>query len=69
MASREKVSSGEVIRRFIETHDSLPGNEERLIEAALKVMSEAISEANASLVKTNARLDKLHLELKKRDIR
>ena len=39
------------------------------MEAALKIMSDAIAEANASLVKTNNRLDKLHRELKKRDIR
>jgi hypothetical protein len=69
LASREKVSSAEVIRRFIGSYDSLPEGEEKLMEAALKIMSEAIAEANASLVKTNDRLDKLHLELKKRDIR
>jgi hypothetical protein len=69
LASREKVSSAEVIRRFIDSYDSLPEGEEKLMEAALKIMSDAIAEANASLVKTNNRLDKLHLELKKRDIR
>jgi hypothetical protein len=69
LASREKVSSAEVIRRFIGSYDSLPEGEEKLMEAALKIMSDAIAEANASLVKTNNRLDKLHRELKKRDIR
>jgi hypothetical protein len=69
IASHEKVSSAEVIRRFIGFNDSLPGEEARLMEAALKIMSNAVAEANASLVKTNARLDKLHHELKKRAIR
>jgi len=69
LASRGKVSSAEVIRRFIESHDSIPADEESLMESALKIMSDAISEANASLVRTNRKLDKLHRELKKRDIR
>jgi hypothetical protein len=69
IAAQERLSSGEIIRRFIGSHDALPSNENKVIEAALKIMSDAIAEANSSLIRTNDRLDKLHLELKKRDIR
>jgi len=71
LASKEKISSAEVIRRFIHHGEALLKNkqEEEIIEAALKIISGAVSEANQSLTKTIDRLDHLHLELKKRDIR
>ena len=71
LASAEKISSAEVIRRFIRHGDALFKNkqEEEVIEAALKIISAAVSEANQSLTQTIDRLDRLHLELKKRDIR
>lgn len=71
LALKEKISSAEVIRRFIRHGDSLFKNkqEEEIIEAALKIISAAVSEANDSMVRTIDRLDKVHLELKKRDIR
>jgi RNA polymerase-interacting CarD/CdnL/TRCF family regulator len=71
LASEENISSAEVIRRFIRHGDSLFKNkqEEEVIEAALKIISAAVSEANQSLTQTIDRLDRVHLELKKRDIR
>ncbi len=71
LASKEKVSTGEVIRRFIQQGDSLfkDKQEEEVIEAALRMISEAVAGANESLTRTIDRLDQLHLELAKRDIR
>jgi RNA polymerase-interacting CarD/CdnL/TRCF family regulator len=71
LAAKEKISSAEVIRRFIRHGDSLFRNkqEEEVVEAALKIISTAVSEANESLTQTIGKLDKLHLELAKRDIR
>jgi RNA polymerase-interacting CarD/CdnL/TRCF family regulator len=71
LALKEKISSAEVIRRFIRHGDSLFKNkqEEEIIEAALKIISAAVSEANESMVRTIDKLDRVHLELKKRDIR
>ncbi len=69
IASREKISSGEVIRRFIGGSETFSSEEEKVIEAALKIMSEAIAEANQSMEKTIARLDELHLDLKQREVR
>jgi hypothetical protein len=70
LASKEKVSTAEVIRRFIRHGDSLFKNkhEEEVIEAALKMISVAVSEANQSLTRTIDKLDRLHLELSQRDI-
>ena len=71
LASKEKVSTAEVIRRFIRYGDTLFKNkqEEEVIEAALKMISAAVSEANQSLTRTIDKLDQLHLELSQRDIR
>jgi hypothetical protein len=70
LASKEKVSTAEVIRRFIRHGDSLFKNkhEEEVIEAALKMISVAVSEANQSLTRTIDKLYRLHLELSQRDI-
>jgi ABC-type transporter Mla subunit MlaD len=71
LASREQVSAAEVIRRFIQHADTLFKNnqEEEIIEAALKMISKAVVEANQSLTRTIDKLDQLQVELKKRDIR
>jgi ABC-type transporter Mla subunit MlaD len=71
MASKEKISSAEVIRRFIRHGDSLfrDKQEDEVIEAALKMISTAVAETNASLTHTIDKLDRLHEELAKRDIR
>jgi len=71
LASKEKISSAEVIRRFIQHGESLfkSKQDEEVIEAALKIISAAVSETNKSMTQTIHRLDQLHMELKKRDIR
>ncbi|MDP9049364.1 MAG: hypothetical protein M3O31_01375 [Acidobacteriota bacterium] len=71
LASKEKISSAEVIRRFIRHGDALFRNqqEEQVIEAALKIISTAVADTNASLTRTIDKLDKLHEDLAKRDIR
>jgi RNA polymerase-interacting CarD/CdnL/TRCF family regulator len=71
LASRQKISSAEVIRRFIRHGDALfrDKQEEEVIQTALKIISAAVSDANESMTRTIDKLDKLHLELKKRDIR
>jgi hypothetical protein len=71
IASKEKISSGEVIRRFIRHGDTMFKNkhEEEAIAAALKIISSAVSDTNKSLTNTMNKLDRLHAELAKRDIR
>jgi hypothetical protein len=70
IASREKISSAEVIRRFIRHGDALLRNEkeEEAIELALKLISAAVSEANQSMTRTIDKLDQLHTDLAARDI-
>jgi hypothetical protein len=69
MASRAKISSAEVIRRFIRQGDALLRNqqEEEAIELALKLISVAVSEANQSMTRTIGKLDQLHTELAERN--
>jgi ABC-type transporter Mla subunit MlaD len=71
LASKEKISSAEVIRRFIRHGDDLFRNkqEDEVVEAALKMISTAVADTNASLTRTIDKLDRLHDELAKRDIR
>ena len=71
IAYREKVSSGEVIRRFIRSGDTILQREkdDEVIAAAMKIISQAVTEANESMCRTIDRLDELHLELKQREIR
>jgi hypothetical protein len=70
LAAKEKISSGEVIRRFIRDGEALLGNkqEEEMIEAALKLISTAAREANESMIRTMEKVDRLHEELMQRDI-
>jgi hypothetical protein len=70
LASREKVSSAEVIRRFIRSGDEMlkMQKEEEAISAAMKIIATSVAEANESLCRTINRIDDLHLELQKRDI-
>jgi dephospho-CoA kinase len=70
LASREKVSSAEVIRRFIRSGEEMLElqKDEEIISAAMKIIAAAVSEANQSLCRTIDRIDQLHLELHKRDI-
>jgi hypothetical protein len=71
LASKERITSAEVIRRFIRHGDDLFRNkqEDEVIEAALKMISTAVADTNASLTRTINKLDRLHDELAKRDIR
>ena len=71
IASRQKISSAEVIRRFIRHGDALLASkqEEETIEAALKLISTAAREANESMMLTMEKVDRLHEELMRRDIR
>jgi hypothetical protein len=70
LASKEKISSGEVIRRFIERGEAMLGNkqEEEMIGAALKLISTAAQEANESMIHTMEKVDRLHKEIMQRDI-
>jgi hypothetical protein len=70
LAAKEKISSAEVLRRFIREGDSFFQNkqEEEIIEAALKMISTAAREANESMTRTMDKIDKLHEELMARDI-
>jgi len=71
LASKEKISNAEVIRRFIRHGDTFFRSErdDEAIETALKIISSAVSDTNQSLTRTIDKLDKLHSELAKRDIR
>ena len=70
LAAKEKISSAEVIRRFIHSGEAILKNpkEEEVIEAALKMISQAVSEANESMSRTIDKLDHLHAELSTREI-
>ena len=70
LAMREKVSSAEVIRRFIRSGEEMlkMQQDEEVISAALKIISASVAEANESLCNSIDRLDALHLELKQREL-
>ena len=71
LASKEKVSSAELIRRFIRDGEAMlkTQREEVVIEAALKIIATSVVEANQSMTRTLGRIDRLHCDLKERDIR
>jgi hypothetical protein len=71
LAAKEKISSAEVLRRLIRDGESLLGNkqeEEMMMEAALKIISQAAREASASMVRTMETIDRIHDEIMQRDI-
>lgn len=70
LASREKISSAEVIRRFIRSGDEIlqSQREEEVIEAALKIISQAVTGANESIERTIEKIDKLHAQLSSRQV-
>jgi hypothetical protein len=73
LATKEKVSSGEIIRRSLDSYETIEARirkeqEEKMMEVTLKLVIEALESANASMVKTCNRLDELHLELSERAI-
>jgi hypothetical protein len=68
LAAREKVSSGEIIRRSLDSYETMESRirkeeEEKLIAAALDMMIEALQSANRSMEETGERLDELHRQL------
>ena len=69
IASEEKLTTAEVIRRFIQHGDTILKNqkEEQLLEAALDIISVAVKEANKSMSRTMAKVDQLHAELMERE--
>jgi hypothetical protein len=70
IAAKQQISSAEVIRRFIRHGDRLfrDQRDEKIIEAALKLISTAAREANESMVRTMKKVDRFHAELMRRDI-
>jgi hypothetical protein len=70
LAAENNISSAEVLRRLIREGDSLfkDKQEEEAISTALDLISTAACEANKSMRRTMAKLDKLHDEIMSRDI-
>jgi hypothetical protein len=70
LAANHKISSAEVLRRLIHEGDSVfnDKHEEEAIRAALNLISTAAREANQSMTRTMAKVDKLHKELAQRKI-
>jgi Ribbon-helix-helix protein, copG family len=68
LAAKEKVSSGEIIRRSLDSYKSLEARirkeeEEKMMESTLVMLMDALEGANRSLNNTCKRLDELHLQL------
>ena len=73
LAAKEKVSSGEIIRRSLDSYKTIEARirkeeEEKMMEATLKIVIEALESANASMVRTCNKLDELHMQLSERAI-
>jgi hypothetical protein len=73
-AAKERVSSGEIIRRSLDAYESLESQvrkqeEEKAVAACLAMMTEALEGANRSLEDTCRRLDKLDPELNRERLR
>ncbi|RXH55641.1 hypothetical protein [Granulicella sibirica] len=74
LAAQEEVSSGEIIRRSLDSYESLEARirkeeEEKMLLSGLSILQDALKTVNDSMNHTNAKLDKLHLELKALDLR
>lgn len=74
LAAKEKVSAGEIIRRSLDSYESLEARirkeeEEKMMESTLALLMDALKDANRSLESTARRLDDLHLQLNPRDAR
>jgi Ribbon-helix-helix protein, copG family len=68
LAAREKVSSGEIIRRSLDSYKTLEARirkeeEEKMMESTLNLLLDALEGANRSLENACNRLDDLHLQL------
>ena len=71
LARKEKVSAGEIIRRSLGSYQALEERirreqEEDFLRTTLTMLADGFKGVNESVTKTCARLDQLHLELKKR---
>jgi hypothetical protein len=71
LAAREKVSSGEIIRRSLDSYKTTEARirkqeEEKMMEATLVMLMGALEDANRSLDNTCKMLDELHLQLNSR---
>jgi hypothetical protein len=71
LAAKEKVSSGEIIRRSLDSYETIEARirkdeEERMMEMTLKMVIEALESANVSMADTCNKLDELHLRLSER---
>ena len=70
LAAEEHVSAGEIIRRSLDSYKTIEARvrkeeEEKLTKATLAVVTEALDNANRSLVDTCRTIDELHLQLQK----
>jgi anaerobic ribonucleoside-triphosphate reductase len=68
LATKEKVSSGEIIRRSLDSYKTIEARvrkeeEEKMMEATLAMIIEALEGANQSMENTCRKLDALHLQL------
>ena len=67
-AAKEHVSSSEILSRSLDLYEPLADRirkqeEERLVEAALDMITTAVREMNQSIERTCDQLDQLHLQL------
>lgn len=73
LAKTENVSMAEIVRRSLGTYESIESklrkqHEEDLMKAAVQMLEGTLASANESIAETCEKLDKLHLELKKREL-
>ena len=70
LAATQKITSAEVLRRLIREGESLfrDQQEKEAIESALRMISAAAREANASMTRTMAKVDKVHEEIMAHDV-
>jgi hypothetical protein len=72
LASKEKVSYGEIIRRSLDSYSTIEARvrkeeEEKMMEKTLAMLIEALEDANQSMEKTCRTLDNLHFQLNPQD--
>jgi RNA polymerase-interacting CarD/CdnL/TRCF family regulator len=73
LAASENVSTGEIFRRSLETYQTIENRlrkqqEEEMLRSAITMLDSALSGVNESIAETCRKLDRLHLELKKREL-
>ena len=70
LAAKENVSAGEIVRRSLDSYQTLQTRvrkqeEEKMMKETLAIVMEALDDANRSLIDTCQLLDELHLQLEK----